>query len=331
MRDYEGVKPSWMDIKKMYTRLLPDFTKEVPFQIKGIATKDAHNAYWATMKANKNKQKNFRFRSKKQPVQSVFIPKSAIKEKGIYPTILGGNKYKEILPENICDSRLTVENGVYLLHVSYKTQITTSYENQGRIVALDPGVRTFLTFFSENSCGHIGHNDFGRIARMCHHLDDLISRSTKVCARQRKRMRIVAARMRMKIRNLVKELHWKTADYLTKNFDVILLPKFETSQMITKGKRKLRAKSVRAMLTWSHYLFKMRLRHKAFERGKVVIDVTEEYTSKTVSWTGELKENLGGSREIKSGGIVLDRDLNGARNIFIKSLVDTPILLTYGR
>ena len=95
--------------------------------------------------------------------------------------------------------------------------------------------------------------------------------------------------------------------------------------MVKKGSRKLRSKSVRAMLTWSHYMFKLRLKNKAIERGKQVIDVTEEYTSKTCSWTGELLD-IKGSRVIRSKGISLDRDLNGARNIFIKSLVDTPTL-----
>jgi putative transposase len=41
-----------MDIKKMFTRLLPDWTKDTPFQVKGMAIKDAHNAFWKTCKAN---------------------------------------------------------------------------------------------------------------------------------------------------------------------------------------------------------------------------------------------------------------------------------------
>ncbi len=50
-------------------------------------------------------------------------------------------------------------------------------------------------------------------------------------------------------------------------------------------------------------------------------DVCEAYTSKTVSWTGELVANLGGSKVIKSSeGQSMDRDLNGARGIFIKTV-----------
>jgi len=36
--------------------------------------------------------------------------------------------------------------------------------------------------------------------------------------------------------------------------------------------------------------------------------------------------NIGGSKVIGSDKIKLDRDLNGARNIFVRSLVDSPSL-----
>ena len=81
--------------------------------------------------------------------------------------------------------------------------------------------------------------------------------------------------------------------------------------MVGKRQRVLRSKSVRAMLTWSHYKFKMQLKNKALEFGKQVIDVCEAYTSKTVSWTGEVK-NVGGSSVIHSDSITMDRDMNGA-------------------
>ena len=74
------------------------------------------------------------------------------------------------------------------------------------------------------------------------------------------------------------------------------------------------------MLTLSHYRVKDVLKHKALEYGVQVVDVCEAYTSRTVSWTGEIVANLGGSKVIKSSeGHRMDRDLNGARGIFIKN------------
>ena len=75
------------------------------------------------------------------------------------------------------------------------------------------------------------------------------------------------------------------------------------------------------MLTLSHYRFKQRLKQKALEYGVQVIDVCEAYTSKTVSWTGEVIEKLGGTKVITaSDGARMDRDLNGARGIFVKNI-----------
>jgi putative transposase len=82
------------------------------------------------------------------------------------------------------------------------------------------------------------------------------------------------------------------------------------------------------MLNWSHYRFQQFLKHKAFETGKLVIDCCEAYTSKTVRWTSELIHNLARKKIIKSkiDGRTLDRDINGARGIFLRSLGDTPTL-----
>ncbi len=76
--------------------------------------------------------------------------------------------------------------------------------------------------------------------------------------------------------------------------DVILLPTFEISVMSRKAKRRIRSKSVRQMFTLSQYKFKQFIKHKAQEYDKIVVDLNEAYTSKTVSWTGEIINNLGG-------------------------------------
>ncbi|WP_287314783.1 hypothetical protein [Moorena sp. SIO1G6] len=78
-------------------------------------------------------------------------------------------------------------------------------------------------------------------------------------------MRKAVRRMIIRIQNLIDELHHKAARFLVDNFDVILLPTFETSQMSKKGNRKLGSKTARNMLTFAHYRFKEFLKHKAKE------------------------------------------------------------------
>jgi putative transposase len=75
------------------------------------------------------------------------------------------------------------------LSVPQKVETRQCTLNQGRVVALDPGVRTFQTFYSEFAAGQIGYDDFGRIQRLCFYLDDLISRTSKVKSKAKRRLR----------------------------------------------------------------------------------------------------------------------------------------------
>ncbi len=79
------------------------------------------------------------------------------------------------------------------------------------------------------------------------------------------------------------------------------------------------------MVTLSHYRFQQTLKHQATKYGCVVVDVTEEYTSKTCSKCGHVHRKLSGSKTFKCPecGHTLDRDLNGAFNILLKALRDT--------
>lgn len=322
------IKANWKAIKGSILNGLPDWCKDTPYQIKSIAIKDACKA--VSNAKLKYKQSGVvsrvNFKSRKSPKQSCYVPKSAVTEKGIYHTILGEVKFTERLPKNFGDCRLVcVYDDYYLTLPEESLQLET--ENQGRVVALDPGIRTFLTFYSETSFGWLGKDANIKIQKLCFKLDELCSVISKTTGQMKRRLKKAANRIRAKIKNLVSELHKKSAKFLVDNFDVILLPTFETSQMAKKGKRRIRSKSVRQMLTLSHYQFKQFIKHKAFEHNKVVLDVNEAYTSKTVSWTGEMVK-IGGSKIIKSPstGKTMDRDLNGARGIFLRALVDTPWL-----
>lgn len=316
----------WMSAAKIVLPSLPEWAASVPYQIKKIAVKDAYQAFANGVRKWKQTGEPFdlRFRSRKNPKQSCFIPSSALKEAGIYPKIAGRLQRAEDFPDHPRDSRLVFENGRWFVIVPYRVPITPT-ENQGRAVALDPGIRTFLTGFAEDRAFKIGEGDFARIARLCHHLDRLLARIAKAACRQKARLRRAAHRLRWKIRDLVDELHFQSIRFLLDRFDLILLPTFETQAMSAKSKRKIRAKSVRAMMGYAFFRFGQRLESAAKRAGKVVLRVNEAYTSKTASWTGEMKR-IGGAKTIASGGLTVDRDINGARGIFLRALVDTPSL-----
>ncbi len=46
IRSCINLSPFWMEIKKDLLKQLPKWCFDVPFQIKGIAIKETHQAYW---------------------------------------------------------------------------------------------------------------------------------------------------------------------------------------------------------------------------------------------------------------------------------------------
>jgi putative transposase len=319
----KGTKANWISIKTGILSSLPVWTKEVPFQIKSIAIKDACLAVKAAKKKYKatGKFNEVKYKSRKDRQQTIFIPKSAVKSgKGFYVTLLKTMYSSELFPEAEYDCRMSYSGGRWYLIIPVKT--TDMPERQGKAVAVDPGVRTFLTFYSSENCGKLGCGDFSRIQRLCHYADDLLSRISKAkLHRQRHNMRKALDRIRWKIKDLIDELHHKTALFLVSNFSLIIIPRFETSEMTKRAGRKIRSKTVRSMLTFSHYRFQEFLKHKAKEYGSTVIHQDEAYTSKTCSWNGKMKK-IGSAKYIKDGNIVVDRDYNGARGIFLRALRD---------
>ena len=339
-----GIPAAWQHIATMVMaelKLLHPEWEAVPYQVKRTAVRDACRAMSNVKRFNKQLAADrakgqrldeefaeLRFRSRKNPRQSCYIPDDSVTEHGVYHTILGPLRMAEAIPAGQKECRLVKERGQCWLVVPHPAQCDIETPSGDGVVALDPGVRTFLTYFSETDCGKIGYKAFGRIQRLCHWLDDLISRTaTEPSPRRRRQMRKAQARLRQRIVNLVDELHWQSARWLTSNYRVILLPTFETHDMTRRAGRKIRSKTARMMLSLRHYEFKRRLLWKAWQRGALVIEVNEAYTSKTRSWDGRVKENLGGAAVIRDGsGFGMDRDVNGARGIFLRALGDSPFL-----
>ncbi|XZF64490.1 MAG: RNA-guided endonuclease InsQ/TnpB family protein [Gloeotrichia echinulata DVL01] len=214
----------------------------------------------------------------------------------------------------------------------YKEVVPTDSD---RVIALDPGNRTFLTGFDGENVLEIGKGDIGRIQRLCQHLDKLISRSTKTTCRKRRKMRIAANRVRERIQNLIKDLHNKAVNLLVNSYKVIYLPTFDSSQMVIKKrsgkKRKINSKSVRQMLTLSHYKFEKYLQQAALRKGVIVVLCNESYTSKTCGNCGHINYKLGGKKVFKCPhcGSQMNRDVNGARNILLRALQATAFTVTH--
>ena len=131
-----------------------------------------------------------KFRSRKQPRQTLYLRADTLKERGFYVRLLGEMKMTEPLPalpqgkghdpiDEVKDSQLIMENGRYFLCVTY-VEKRKPRDPSGKIVDLDPGVRTFMTYFTEDGFGWLGYQSINRIQRLCQHLDNLLCRAATV-------------------------------------------------------------------------------------------------------------------------------------------------------
>ena len=297
---------------------LPEWVKDTPCHIRQNAIFEANQAYGASREA--------KFRSYRDIQQTIKFNDCNFSSGCWYPKLTKGLSFiaSEPIPKTCLNAtQLTFSKGRWFAIIP--EEMPVEQKDKDRIIALDPGVRTFLTGFDGSKFIEFGNGDIGRITRLCQHLDNLISRMSKVCRQQRRRMRQAAHRMRIKIKNLIDEAHKQIVGYLTDNYRIIFLPTFETSQMVAKARRKIRSKTVRSMLTWAHYRFELFLTQKAEMTNTIVITGSEAYTSKTCTKCGHIHQTLGGSKVFKcpSCGHVLPRDMNGALGFMLRALRDT--------
>ncbi|WP_367181869.1 RNA-guided endonuclease InsQ/TnpB family protein [Microcoleus sp. CAWBG27] len=317
------------DLRKKIMDSAPLWVSEQPYNPRQMAVFQAFEA----QKAAKKSKGTAKFRSRFDTSQTIRFQISNWKSKTFYPQATKGLSFKAsepIIEVMEHEQTLSLINGQWF--ICYAVDTAKPLQNESSLaIALDPGVRTFLTGFDGSDILEIGKGDIGRIYRLARHLDKLMSRIGIDKGGRFKRLRYClrksAAKIRIKIKNLVNELHKKAAKYLVTKYKLIFLPTFETQQMVKKGKRKLATKTARAMVTLSHYRFKQMLKHQAVKYGSTVVDITEEYTSKTCSKCGHIHTKLGGSKKFKCPecGHTLDRDLNGAFNILLKALRDTSL------
>lgn len=314
-----------------------------PQAIRNEALCDALKAYkTAFALKKKQKQKHFamKFRSLKAPSQSIVIQHrdwkdttkiflaAAFAKRGAETTL----NASESLPASIdydCRLQRTRLGHFYfcLLHPKAPRPVQPPPDpaRPPRILAIDPGVRTFLTGYDpwQGSYVEWGKGDMKRIERLGGHLDNLISRTAKEPdVRRRYRMRRAQMRMRLRIRNLVDEFHKKLVRWLVDTYELVLLPEYNSSDMVDTNSRNISSRSVRAMMTWAPYRFKQRLLMKAKLEGGAchVAIVREHHTTITCGECGHLHREVGGNKVFECPRClsVLPRDWNAARNIFLR-------------
>ena len=262
--------------------------------------------------------------SSKKDSPSIEIPKTSLKfdSKGIFiyktyiPDKIKIGKKQQKMKLNIdYDCRLQFKNNKWFLMIPIKTNVSI-IKNRKEYCSLDPGIRSFQTVYSEDSVLQIKIKK-EMIYSLQKKIDNFKSLRDRKIIKQ-KRFKRTERSIYFRLNNLIDDLHHKTIDFLTKTFKYIILPSFESQGIAKKNKIKC---VNRDLLQLKHYLFQQRLKAKCDLRNCTLDICTEEYTSKTCGRCGSL--NNVGSNDVfncTKCNLIIDRDVNGARNIAIKRL-----------
>lgn len=232
-------------------------------------------------------------------------------------------------------------------------------KNRKEVVALDPGEKIFNYFYSNELQGMLGDNmrikilNWQKTIKKYQSIIDKKKNKDGKKVRNIKRLKTKVRRLWLKIKGYVNEIHKKSAIFLCRNYENILIPEFKTKPMISKNQikvenerikeinnkqeaknelRKLNkriklSKNVKFVLSMqSHYKFKKYLKATAKRYRTNVYDVDESYTSQCCTMCGILSKDYDKKRikTCSNCGLKIDRDTNGSRNIYIKSVCSMP-------
>lgn len=312
----------------------PDFLRDL-----NIHTHCTHNAIFEAVKnvkTNLKHSKHFRlkYKSKRDLTYSMNLNKTMINQK--YKTFFpnysnNGNKFifrnmKYGKHSNIFGDFFNKIHSCiihyhrilnrYSLFICYEDD--TKDNNNKKTVSIDPGVRTFLSCYCDDKAFKIGIDSNDELNKINENIDNIksILDTTKSKSKKKKLRKAIHKRL-FKLKNKVKELHDKSINFLVSNFKEIIIPPFETQDMV----KRLSNKTSRNINNLSFYRFKDKLRSKCIEYNVNIIEYNEAYTSKTCTKCGHIDNELGSKKvyKCKKCGLVIDRDLNGARNIMLKN------------
>ena len=283
------------------------------------AVREAKTTFLAMAKRNKGKRPDqpgfarLHYKSRKGDIHSFRMCKMPA---CLSPAVKALDKIHltETVPQEAINQAVTVtfDKGRWFINV--QQHIITKAETQGKVrcVSVDPGVRTFATCYSPSEVVVAGDRlAQTRLFPLMRKVDALLSQRQRIYNQFAKdtkfdelpqwaqdRLRYIqktTQRLKAKKEDIILDLQQRLAHYLTENYDVIFLPHFETKSMVRrKAGRVIRRNTCRQMLDLGHYKFKLMLKWLAKKKGKRVVDANESHTSKTLSHSGKVINNLGG-------------------------------------
>jgi transposase len=316
--------------------------KEIPYDTRQLAIKQLIGAYSSSIALKRKghvKDFDVKFISKKNPHKWFNVDKGALnlKTMTIFKTrlkenaklIMSKRDVKKLKNLQLIERDITVvcrkpDQWYISFHVINKPDTSVPiFEN----AFLDPGERQFMTFYSPDGvCGYFGKNyrDEVLLSTLQNH-DKLmaLSQSKTLRSKTRANLRNKCFKLRTKVKNIVADLHNKTAHWLCNMFQNIFLPDFKVHNMVSKHGH-LHSKVVRNMLSLSHNKFRIKMLDFGLRRGRDIVLFDESFTTKVCDICGVIN-NIGSSKtySCQNCNHKADRDLHSGRCQCIKVLTQS--------
>jgi len=311
--------------------------EEIPYDTRQLAISaalDAIKSSFALLKNGHIDKFSMRMKTKKDKKQVFYVNDKAVKNLNLFPTKLNIHsklivkkkyrRYYNYIPDSDCIIQKDGFN--YYILIPKEKEFIIDKEKKYDIVSLDPGVRTFQSFYTpDGSVGDLGNQQLkNKIMKYENKIDTLKSISQKIKNKgtnskiKRKLMKIEKRcfKLKTKASNIIKDFQWKISSFLCKTYKTILLPVFKSQEL----KNNLNSKNNRLLDILSHFKFQEKMKYQAIKYGCDLKIVTEEYTTKTCGRCGCINNFIGCSKIFwcNKCNITLERDYQAARNILIK-------------
>lgn len=215
---------------------------------------------------------------------------------------------------------LKTKTGKYYFCLPYSASIKPTTATKQ--AACDGGVRTFQTVYSPQG----SLEEYGKDAnKIIHHYQVQIHNLRIAYFKGRKfhceKIRKYRFLLQEKLKNMINDLHLKTANSLCNKYKTIILPHYGIASMMKS--KKVTSSTKRENLALSHGLFRDRLISKAEIRAcDLLIPENEWGTTMICGLCFTANRNVEGNKvfNCEACGLVAGRDTNSGRNMFIRQL-----------
>lgn len=320
--------------------------KEVPYDTRQLAIKDAITAYKScvTNKIRGNiSHFKLNFISRGKTSKIFWLDDGAVKIKNnkihIFQRRLNKNCLLRIrksqerkLPDKITsDCKILYDRGAYYLVITKEINNIENLRKENTLensISLDPGVRTFQTCYSpDGTIYKMGEYQINQMKNIHNKIDKLKSiKDTSKNKKTKRNLKKKILKLEFKLFNITNNLHNQCGSMLAKTYNTIFLPTFGTSKMLQGD---LCSNVNRRMQGLSHYRFQQKMKHLCVKYNSNLVLVDESFTTKTCGCCGNINENVGSSKvyTCKECHYTCDRDIHGARNIWIKTYTENGTMM----